>query len=227
MLPSSRDRILASLGPEDVVLDIGGWAEPFARADWVVDLLPYETRGLYGVPPDPERERFTAETWVVRDICDREPWPFTDEQFDFVICSHTLEDVRDPVWVCSEIVRIGRRGYIEVPSRVEEQTYGIQGPWVGWGHHHWLVDRTDEGIEFVFKHHILHGKPDQQLPAGFCDDLSIEDKVETLWWDGRFDFGERIFTEPAELDDYLTSLVTARLPARSSRGRRRLGRRSA
>ena len=44
-------------------------------------------------------ERFTADTWVVQDICT--PWPFADGQFDFAVCSHTLEDVRDPVFVCN------------------------------------------------------------------------------------------------------------------------------
>jgi ubiquinone/menaquinone biosynthesis C-methylase UbiE len=48
----------------------------------------------------PLPEGFTRDTWVQRDICDHEPWPFEDRQFDFVVCSHTLEDVRDPVWVC-------------------------------------------------------------------------------------------------------------------------------
>ena len=57
-----------------------------------------------------------------------------------MICSHTLEDVRDPIWVCSEIQRVAKAGYIEVPSRLEEQSYGFQGPWVGWGHHHWLIE---------------------------------------------------------------------------------------
>ena len=68
------------------------------------------------------------DTWIQRDICDREPYPFDDDELDFVICSHTLEDVRDPIWVCSEMARIAKAGYIEVPSRLEEQSYGFQGP---------------------------------------------------------------------------------------------------
>src|SRR5215210_428823 len=156
MLPEVAQRIEAELAAEAVVLDVGAWASPFARADWVIDLLPYESRGLYGGVAQPD-ERFSAASWVQRDICDREPWPFADKQFDFAICSHTLEDVRDPVWVCSELQRVAKAGYIETPSRLEEQTYAVQGPWVGWGHHHWLVetDASPAAIRFIFKHHLM------------------------------------------------------------------------
>ena len=54
-----------------------------------------------------------------------------DGFFDFAICSHTLEDVCDPVWVCEELARVAKAGYIEVPSRLEEQAWSFQGPWVG------------------------------------------------------------------------------------------------
>jgi hypothetical protein len=217
MLQSSRERILQRLSDDDLVLDVGGWAKPLARADWVIDLMPYETRGLYGEPPDPAAERFGPETWVRRDVCDRRPWPFADDQFDFVVCSHTLEDVRDPVWVCSEVQRVGRAGYIEVPSRLEEQSYGIQGPWVGWGHHHWLIDVDEAGIEFVFKHHVLHGRESDHFPAGFAKSLGPEEKVQALWWERRFGFRERVLVDAEEVDSYLAGFVAAHRPP----GRRR------
>src|SRR5688572_26859442 len=157
MLESSRERILREVADEALVLDVGGWGRPFPRADWVIDMKEHATRGLYGSEPGGE-ERFRAETWVQRDICDAKPWPFEDDQFDFVVCSQTLEDVRDPVRVCAEIVRVGKAGYVETPSRLEEQSYGYQGPWVGWGHHHWLVEVDGDRIEFVFKHHVMHGR---------------------------------------------------------------------
>ena len=210
MLAASRTALGSRLANEANVLDVGGWAAPLARADWVIDLMPYETRGLYG-ERDPEPERFTGETWVVRDICDREPWPFDDGQFDFVVCAHTLEDVRDPVWVCSELQRVARAGYIEVPSRLEEQTWGVQGPWVGWGHHHWLIEIEGETVEFIFKPHLL-GLEDNHFPAGFADTLSPEERVELLWWEDSFTARERIFLD-ASLDDWLREPVRRRGPA--------------
>lgn len=211
MLPASVKHISEALGEADVVLDVGGWGRPFTRADWVLDLMPYETRGLYGADGSGP-ERFSADTWIRRDICDREPWPFEDGSIDFAICSHTLEDVRDPVWVCAELNRVARAGYVEVPSRLEEQSYGFQGPWVGWGHHHWLIDVRPGEIEFVFKHHVMHGRRSDHLPSSFHESLSPEQRVETLWWDGSFAFGERVIVSAEELDAYLAELVTRHAP---------------
>jgi methyltransferase family protein len=202
--------MLGMLGPSDLVLDIGGGASPFPRADWVIDLMAYEKRGLYGYE-DKGPERFGADTWIQRDICDREPYPFADKEIDFVICSHTLEDVRDPVWVCSEMNRIAKAGYIEVPSRLEEQSYGFRGPWVGWGHHHWLIDVFDGGIQFVFKTHSIHGRPTDYFPLGFSAALSSEERVQTLWWEGEFRYAERLMANADEVQAYLSEFVAENL----------------
>jgi hypothetical protein len=229
MLDDSARRILETVPDSAVVLDVGAWGRPFRRADWVLDHMPYDTRGLYGFD-GPLPERFDASRWIQRDICDHTPFPFEDNAIDFVICSQTLEDVRDPIWVCKEIARIGKAGYVEVPSRLEEQSYGIQGDWVGWGHHHWLVQIEGTHIEFFFKHHILHGKPRAQFPAGFVDSLTHEERQQTLWWEGEFTAGELVFSRFEDTDDYLESFVAEtlaeRAPASAPRGgrlRRRRG----
>ena len=219
MLAASHERILARLGGGDLVLDVGGGFAPFARADWVLDLLPYGRRR------PAEGERFTSGTWVERDACDREPWPFADGQFDFAVCSHTLEDVRDPVFVCSELQRVARAGYIEVPSRLEEQSWGVVGPWVGWSHHRWLVDVSDGAIAFVAKPHAIHGQESAHFPPGFHATLAPEERVQQLWWEGSFAHTERVFTEAEPLDAYLRGPIDARGgPARGWRTRRRIAR---
>ena len=195
MLAASAQRILDSLGPEDLVLDVGGGWEPFPRADWVLDLLDHRP-GC----------RATPETWVQRDMCDREPWPFAGDQFDFAVCSHTLEDVRDPIWVCAELSRVARRGYIEVPSRLMEQAFGIQGPWVGYGHHHWLCEVVDGGLQFVFKSHVLNGQPLFQLTAEDYWSAPEEARVEALFWEGEVRARERIFIGHEEHDAYVANL---------------------
>jgi hypothetical protein len=185
--------------PDDgLILDVGGWAKPLARADWVIDLLPYETRGLYGAA-DPEAERFTAATWVVADIC--EPWPFADDQFDVAVCGHTLEDVRDPVLVCRELSRVAKRGYVEVPHVAEELTWGVQGPWVGWSHHRWIVEREGEGLVFTHKPHLLAAEG-RHLPA---DDRTWEPLG--LWWEGELPAREQVFVGADEFDPWLEGLL--------------------
>lgn len=206
MLPSSLQRINGLLSESDLVLDVGAWANPFPRANWVIDLMPYETRGLYG-ELDPGAERFGPETWIQRDICDREPWPFENEQFDFAVCSQTLEDVRDPVWVCGELNRVAKAGYIEVPSRLEEQRYGVVGDFVGWSHHRWLVDVTPNRLEFTFKPHFLHANPSLYIPAEVGEALAPEERVQTLFWEGGFASRERVYLGREELVAYLEAFV--------------------
>ncbi|MEJ7892317.1 MAG: methyltransferase domain-containing protein [Solirubrobacteraceae bacterium] len=210
---AARQRILATLPDDALVLDVGGWAVPFPRADWMLDLGSYATRGTWGYEGDREAERFTEARWVQRDICDREPWPFADDQFDFAICSHTLEDVRDPVWVCAELARVARAGYIEVPSRLEEQTWALQGAWTGWSHHHWLidVDQAAARIDFLFKSHAVHAQPNR-FPAGFRESLSDVDRIQSLWWEDTFAARERILFTAEELDGDLSGFVAAHAP---------------
>ncbi len=227
MLPAALERLLRDLPDDALVLDVGGWADPFPRADWVLDLQPYETRGLYGPPLDPDAERFDASTWVTRDICHHEPWPFADDQFDFVVCSQTLEDVRDPVWVCHELNRVARAGFIEVPTRLAEQSAGVEGPYAGWSHHHWICDLTDDGgIAFSFKHHVVH-KEGLHLPAAFGSSLTHEQRVQGLHWQGSFPFEERLEFDPYALEDELRAVVTAHaheVPAGPSTAQRLAGR---
>ena len=47
MLAKNSDAIMEMLKASDLVLDIGGWAHPFNRANYVMDAEPYETRGYY------------------------------------------------------------------------------------------------------------------------------------------------------------------------------------
>lgn len=202
MLEQSAARIAQQLAPGALVLDVGGGARPFQRADWVLDILPFAARGALGYNASGATPRYDPETWVQRDICDREPWPFRDEQFDFVVCAQTLEDVRDPVWVCAELQRVAAAGYIEVPSLREELTHGIQGPWVGWGHHRWLVFAGESSIEFLFKHHVIN-RAGSHLPAGSVDGLTPAQRVQTLWWEGSFETSERFMWTAEELDGFL------------------------
>ena len=42
--------------------------------------------------------------------------PFKDKEFDFVFSLHIAEHVLDPFKFCEELTRIGKRGFIEVPT---------------------------------------------------------------------------------------------------------------
>jgi len=191
MFNKSCDKILSILKPQDLVLDVGGWACPFNRANYVLDAEPFETRGFYktvGMPgfQGPSEESFSQSTWIQRDICDKKPWPFADKQFDFAICSHVLEDIRDPLFVCQELSRVAKRGYIEVPSRVMESCRGHEGASiVGLSHHRWLIELEPDGsLAFLQKFHFIHSHWRFSFPERFMRRLSAQDKVLSCWWDG-------------------------------------------
>ena len=196
MLEANVQRVFSSLTDEHQVLDVGGWASPFNRAQWVLDSQPWETRGYYrtfgGAPSQGgEREWFSRESWVQRDICDHRLWPFREKQFDFVICSHTLEDIRDPLWVCAEMIRVARRGYIEVPSRAWESSLGAEHPrMAGLSHHRWLVDIEGSRVRFLQKYHLLHADWRLSLPERYLRSLTPERSVQWLWWEDSFEYEE-------------------------------------
>lgn len=196
MFEPNVSKLLSRISNKDLVLDVGGWACPFNRAQWVLDFEPYETRGYYktfgGLScQGGEKEWFSRETWIQRDICAHIPWPFTDKQFDFAICSHTLEDIRDPIWVCSELVRVAKRGYIEVPSRIWETCRGIEHPRLaGLSHHRWLIEIENKRILFYPKYHLINSEWRYSFPKSFLRKLPAEKAVQWLWWDSEFSFEE-------------------------------------
>ena len=89
------------------VLDIGSGGHPFPHATLLVERFLELSRHRY----DP---LVTAGKPLI--LADIECLPFGDKSFDFVYCSHLLEHVDHPVKACSEIMRVGRRGYIETPT---------------------------------------------------------------------------------------------------------------
>jgi len=190
------EAILAMLRPDDVVVDIGGWACPFNRANYIIDSQSYETRGFYSTFGGPaaqggSREFFTAATWIGRDLCDRTPLPFADKSVDFVICSHTLEDVRDPLWISSEMIRIGKRGYVEVPSRECESSRGWEHPRIaGLSHHRWLIEIDAAGLRFLMKYHMIHAHWRFSLPPAYLRSLPEERRVQWLFWEDSFQYEE-------------------------------------
>jgi len=202
------------------VLDVGGWADPFPRADYVLDFFSYETRrlayhGINRLPvtcryPNPlPGERFSRDTWIVQDICGPAAFPFPDKKFDFVICSHTLEDIRDPIRVCAELMRVGKAGYIETPSRLAEQTMGVESApdQVGYAHHRWLVEYGAQRLVFRPKPHNLHTDPALHVPACYLRRRGPSALTDFLFWKDVFQAEEDwAFDARAEAARFVASL---------------------
>lgn len=191
---------LSKLPSNFKVLDVGGWNAPLARATHVLDILPYETRGV----PSGGVQRFTKDTWHQIDICGPKPWPFEDKFFDFSVCASTLEDVRDPLFVCSELVRTSKAGYVEVPSRLAESTMGMDRPFFsGWYHHRWLCEIEGNEITFIFKPAMIHAYRRFHFRRLPWRRLNPEYEAVWLWWKNDFKYGEKILIDRKDVHEDL------------------------
>jgi ubiquinone/menaquinone biosynthesis C-methylase UbiE len=88
------------------------------------------------------------------------PYPFPDKHFDFLICSHVLEHLDDPVRTISEFSRIAKGGYIEVPFYCVD-LYIRNNDVI----HKWLCayDQKNESMQFVERKSFLEHLPPRHI----------------------------------------------------------------
>ena len=147
------------------VIDIGGGDGPFPRADVICEKF---------LGDDAERTNplghAGTRALVVGDI---ENLPFADKSFDFVYCSHILEHTTDPSRAIAEITRIGKAGYIEVPSEYLELAATSRAA------HFWTIIRDSDGT-LVFRQKIVP-TPSPTVDRIFDEVLWEKDKFYTAW----------------------------------------------
>jgi len=193
--------ILESLPKEALVLDVGGASSPFKRANFIIDVVSYDQIN-WEQAKGPGEICFNKDSFVQYDICSRTPWPFKDKQFDYSTCSHVLEDIRDPLWVCSELIRVSKSGYIEIPSRQYETTFGLEmAGLAGAAHHRWIVDLDKkESLRFTFKYMYVHSK-DVNKNSGTYN-KSDETMYLKLAWNDTFSFFENWLNSGKEIMEF-------------------------
>jgi SAM-dependent methyltransferase len=122
----------------DDVLDIGSGNLPFCQATHLADItLTDDYRGRAGVPFKFHEDKPVYE-------CNVEDMPFKDQQFDFIYCSHVLEHVKNPEKACRELMRVGKRGYIETPRPTKDMFLNTAKS----SHHLWGITDTDNTLIF-------------------------------------------------------------------------------
>lgn len=138
------------------ILEIGPGRNPWPRAHAYADvddafLAPLRAAG--------------KETAVANLGAGKLPWP--DKHFDFVLASHVIEHVEDPVAAAREIGRVGKAGLIVCPSAFKDGIFLFEE-----GDHRWWVlpPLTPNGamgfvpVEYSFR----GGMADSNASAALC-----------------------------------------------------------
>jgi SAM-dependent methyltransferase len=160
----SLRRLYCPVGREALVLEVGSGASPYFRANVLCDA--YEET----------QERFYAH--LVHDrptiLAFGERLPFRDGSFDFVIASHVLEHSAEPEKFLSEIQRVGKAGYIEVPDAFMERL-------THYGFHRLEISDIDNQLIIRKKKHYIQ---DEEVVALF------HNKARSIFpnWVSRFPF---------------------------------------
>ena len=110
--------------------------------------------------------------------------PFIDNHFDFVIASHVLEHVDDPKFFISELERVSTKGYIELPTKLEDNLVFENKK-----DHLWHMDFDDVNSKLLISKKIQFMEPIltvsmiQQFRKNFKSSLIFE-----LYWENKIDY---------------------------------------
>lgn len=177
------------------ILDVGGGMKPLRRATHILDILPYNERSGHGEFADDYPVCYSEDTWLQSDMCVT-PWPYADKYFDFVWCTQTVEDVRDPIAVVREMSRVGKAGYITTIRSNYELQFGVNSKeYAGYVHHRWLVDSAVYGLSFIFKYPLVHIKGRYTPKFHGYNELHC-------WWEDSIDAHEVILLSIQAIEEY-------------------------
>jgi SAM-dependent methyltransferase len=169
--------------PGQRVLDIGSGGYPFPYATVLTD------RFVDNAPNRRERLVTMNKLFVVSDVHEL---PFCSKSFDFVYCSHMLQCVKDPLAACREVMRVGKRGYIETPTLGKDTLFawarGLQ-MWhvVAIGNHLCFFEYSDrqlDGIRSSLWRDRVLGQWTDPLQEIFYENLDVFNVMFS--WKGEF-----------------------------------------
>tara|TARA_A100001388_G_C28517201_1_gene379176 strand:- start:17 stop:649 length:633 start_codon:yes stop_codon:yes gene_type:complete len=110
--------------------------------------------------------------------------PFKDNEFDFVIASHVLEHVKDFKFFINELERVSKKGYIELPTKLEDNLV-----FENKNDHLWHMDFDDVNSKLLISNKLQYIEPIltvsmiQNLRENFKSSLVLE-----LYWEDKIDY---------------------------------------
>ena len=110
--------------------------------------------------------------------------PFKDKEFDFVVASHVMEHVEDVNFFIKELERVSKKGYIELPTMLEDNLVFENKK-----DHLWHMDFDDVENKLLISKKIQYFEPVltvstiKKLNEVFRTSLVLE-----LIWEGTIDY---------------------------------------
>lgn len=115
-----KDRV-KNIKSTDRVLEVGPGACSHPRSDILLEKR-FEDKAEASAQRGHAPEIKTDKKII---FYDGDKFPFKDNEFDYVICSHVLEHVEDVDGFISELKRVAKAGYIEYPLIYYDYLYDI------------------------------------------------------------------------------------------------------
>ena len=128
--------------------------------------------------------------------------PFGEDEFDFIIASHVIEHVEDPKLFINELQRVSKKGYIELPTKLEDNLVFENKK-----DHIWHMDFDDVNSELLISKKIQIFEPVvtvstiQKLREYFRNSFVIE-----LYWEKEINYKFSDEVKTAEKFNLLTLL---------------------
>ena len=198
---SSREHVfeMVANNPEWNVLDLGCGPDGMKLANVYADI-------------EDRKKSYPNNRFVQTEACNT---PFEDKEFDFVFAMHVVEHIPNPADILSELVRIGKRGFIEVPTPFFDNfVLGNSYP-LPHGHATWVTfDNVKK--EIVFKPRIEVAAPCALAPmTTFLLPFFRDSMITEMYWESSIEFrvGESKFSfdfgnsNPSAVIDFAANLL--------------------
>ena len=110
--------------------------------------------------------------------------PFKDKEFDFVIASHVMEHVEDVDFFISELQRIANKGYIELPTKLEDNLV-----FENKNDHIWQIDFDDVKNKLIINKRIQYIEPILTVSSiKKLNEIFRKSLVLELQWENSIDY---------------------------------------
>ena len=110
--------------------------------------------------------------------------PFENKEFDFVIASHVMEHVEDVDFFISELQRIAYKGYIELPTKLEDNLV-----FENKNDHIWQIDFDDVKNKLIINKRIQYIEPILTVSSiKKLNEIFRKSLVLELQWENSIDY---------------------------------------